>query len=115
MARVKIKVKNSQEGQNKIQLLRILSQNQVYATKIITLPDGYVVLTKSDDDLDIIFSKDIKAILTEANFSPLVPPELKAKRSVILFRVDDHIYNNSAEEIKGELINENTWIRDDIE
>lgn len=77
MAIVKMKIKNSQDNKNKIKLFQILSQNNIHATKILTIQDGYVVIPRTD---------------LEAEFSPLLPPQLKAKRSVILQRVDDFIY-----------------------
>lgn len=60
MARVKINHKNAQDGKNKITLLRILSQNKLYVTKIINVLDGHVMIRNSDDDLNNIFSEEIK-------------------------------------------------------
>lgn len=113
MARVKIKCQNSKDKDKKIALLQILSLNQVYATRVISMPDGFVVLTNTDNDLDTIFRRDVKNSLNESHFTPIVPPELKAKMTVIRVRVDDYIYGNNTDEIKEELIRENNWIAED--
>lgn len=49
------------------------------------------VLTRTDDDLDSIFNKDVKTRLSEAQFTLQILPELKVKRSIILQRVDDYV------------------------
>ena len=114
MARVKIK-QTSPTTTTKIKLLQTLSLNLIYATKIIPVNDGYIVLTRDDDDLDKVFLKDCLQALQQENFTPILPPELRAKRSVVVFKVEDHIYERSEDEIKEEMENQNDWIDDGID
>lgn len=51
MEKIKIKINNANE-QKKLKLLEILSSNEIYATKIITVSDGFIVLTASEQELD---------------------------------------------------------------
>ena len=44
-----------------------------------------------------------------------MPPELKRKKSIIITRVDDIIYDRSIDEIADELANENTLIGEEID
>lgn len=99
MGRIKVKIRNPNE-EKKMMLLRILSCNNVYATRLIQINDGFNVITQTDQDLDKIVSKVIAKDLREADFQPITPPELKLKRSVILTRVDDYIYKHNENEIK---------------
>lgn len=116
MTRVKIKFKNPQEGRLKRVLLQTLSESNIYATRIITTSDGYVVLTKTDEDLHKILAQEVISEFKQHDFNPITPPEFKAKGSVILQRLDDYIYNNTVEDITTELADQNEWIgEEDIE
>ena len=44
-----------------------------------------------------------------------MPPELRARKSVIIPRVDDIIYEYNAVDIGDEIMRENTWIGDQLE
>ena len=114
MARVRIKHLDPSPT-TKLKLLKTLSENQIYATKIITTPDSFVVLTRTDDEIDKIFKLQCSTALKEAGFEPIIPPELRAKRTIIIFNVDEFILSNTEQEIKEELIRENGWINGGIE
>lgn len=114
MTRVKIKSKGTATRERKIKLLEVLCSNGIHVTKIFTAFDGFAVLLLNEDHADTIFSTKIKEELQKYDFQPLLPPELKVKKSVIVTRLEDLIYERDEEAIKQELINNNTWI-DDIE
>ena len=90
MAKVKIKHKNPSPAV-KAKLLECLSKNMIYATQIIDIKEGYIVLTRSDLDLDKIFQGECNDDLRKEYFNCVLPPELKAKRTVIIFNVPEHI------------------------
>ena len=116
MPKVKIKHKHSKDGKNKILLLQILAENHIYATRIPTTFDGFIVLTRTDEDIEKILSKELSIKLKSKSFLPVIPPELKAKRTVIMTRLDDYIYKNTLDVLTEELIANNEWIsEDDIE
>ena len=110
MARIKIKSGSSKDPDRLNQLLELLSKNDIYATKILPAPDGFVVVTENEAELDRIFNNTTDKELINNQFTPLIPPELKAHRSVLIFRIDDHIYNNNEESILQELQEQNQWI-----
>lgn len=110
MARVKIKTHNSKDPARKSKLLEILSSNNIYVTRIITNPDGFVVLTDSETELDKIFNNKTDKMLENNNFQVQIPPQLRENRSVMAFKIDNHIYQNSEEDIIEELSNKNEWV-----
>ena len=109
MARVKIKHPDPSPT-TKLKLLRTLSENIIYAIKLIPINDGFILLTRTDDEVDKVFKSDCQKTLQQQGFEPILPPELRAKRTVILLNVDDYIASKSEQEIEEELIRENGWI-----
>lgn len=87
MARVKIKFKQPNERPYKIKLLEILSSNCIYVTRIMVIRDGYIVLTRNDEGTENILSKDVANQLRTKGYNPITPPEMKAKRTVIVTRL----------------------------
>ncbi len=110
MSRVKIKSRGPIDRDRKLKLIEILSINEIHVTRIFTANDGFAVLPLSEKYGDKIFTKDIKSLLEQEGFNPLMPPELRVKKSVILTRIDDIIYEKGTEEIKEELVRKNSWI-----
>lgn len=95
-------------------MLKTLSQNLIYAKRIIDVNDGYVVLTRNDEDLDKIFQGNCLKEIKKYDFTPILPSELRAKTTVLIFSVDD-IYSDMEKYTEHELINKNEWITEGIE
>ena len=68
-------------------------------------------LCNSSDDLDTLFSPSCISELETVGCKPILPPDLKAKRSVILRRCDDQILNRKEEDIKSEIEQQNGWVK----
>ncbi len=88
---MKIKSEDTTQG-NRIILLRTLSANIIYATRIITVQDGFIVLTRSDEEVDKIFQQKTQQELINNRFLSILLPELKAKRTVLIFNTVEYIY-----------------------
>lgn len=110
MARLKIKSPNAKDPKRR-ELLEILSLNDIYVARIIPTNDGFVILTHNDEELDKIFNNTTDKQLLKKNFSPIIPPQLKATRSILIFRVDNNIFAHDENEIK-EIIERNEWAED---
>ena len=54
-----------------------------------------------------LFSSRCISELEAVECKPILPPDLKAKRSLILWRCDDHILNQSEEDIKSKIEKQN--------
>lgn len=85
MARVKIKSTNLKDPRRIAKLLKILSCNDIYAIRLISVIDEFVVWTSNDEELDKLFNSNIDKKLEENEFFPQIPQQLKANRSVLLF------------------------------
>ena len=109
MPRVKIKTASSKDPRKQQSLLEVLSKNDIFITKLIPLSDGYAVITNNEDDLDRIFNPITLDDLIKKDLHPLIPPELKANRSIIITNVDNYIYNNTEDQIKEEIHDKNPW------
>lgn len=92
MARLKIKTHDAKDPSKKTELLSILSWNEIYVTRIISTNDGFIILTYNEEELDKIFNNTVDKQLQDNNFTPIIPPQLKANRSVLIFRVDNYIF-----------------------
>lgn len=90
---VKIKSPNAKNTDKKYKLLQILSKYVIYATKIITVTDGYIVPTSNEADQDKIFNNKTDQKLKRENLTPQILLELKVKRSVLIFKVGNHVFS----------------------
>lgn len=68
------------------------------------------MLTFKDADLDNIFNGTTNTDLSNNDFTPLIPPKLRANRSVVIFKVDNHIFQNTEDDMIRETENKNEWI-----
>ena len=114
MTQIKIKYRGTINRESKIKLLEILCSKEIHVVKIFNANDGFAIITLSEDHADKIFSKEVKQQLENNGFSANIPPELKVKKSVIVTRVDEEIYDRNEDEIVEELIAKNNWIGDEI-
>lgn len=110
MARVKIKSQNPKDPRRRTKILEILSCNDVYVTRLIPVNDGFVIITSNNNEMDKIFNKETDKQLQENDFWPQIPAELTSNRSVLLFRVDNHIHDNTERSIKEEIQRQNEWV-----
>ena len=115
MTRVKIKCRGTPDRDRKRKLLEILCSHEVRVTRVFHANDGFTVLALNEEYGDKIFSNDVKSRLVEGGFTPMMPAELRVKKSVILTRVDDAIYEWGTDEIFEELKEKNTWIGEDLD
>ena len=109
MAKVKIKAANANDERRKHKLLEILSKNKIFARKIHTVNDGFIAITEEREQ-DKIFNNKTDDEMKKEGFYPQIPLELKAKRSVLVFRVDSHTFDKEEEAIKTEIEKENEWV-----
>lgn len=110
MARVNIKTTNPKDPRRTTKLLEILSSQDIYIIRLLSINDGFVALTCSDEDLDKVFNSDTEKKLVENDFRPQMPPQLRALRSVLLFKVENHIFENSEKDILAEIESKNEWV-----
>lgn len=91
MTRVKISHPSSSKSA-RLLLLQNLSKHLIWATRIIPINDGYIVLTASDEHIDHISKTDAVKELIKDNFSPILPPDQRSKGTILAFNADEHNY-----------------------
>lgn len=114
MARIKIKTK-AKNQQTREQLLHLLASQDVYATNIIEARDGYCVTVLKQEEQDAIFTPECQAALATLDFISITPPELKAKKTILMFNCPDEVTRNSGEDIKEEIYRVNAFTKNMIE
>ena len=109
MGRVRFKVSHPGDLGVRRRLLDKLSALGIKITRIIPAREAVIVLTATENDADAIFQDDVPDRLSAEGFTPLIPPELRAQRSVICSGLDDLVYDHTAEEIASEVTRQHTW------
>ncbi len=101
MARIKLKTKKKAQ-EEKRSPLQILANQDVFATNIYEAHDGFVVTINNHipNEIDKIFGPTSLQDLTAQDFQAILPPELKSKRSVLLFNCPEEITRHAKEDIK---------------
>ena len=104
MARLKIKSKlNSKEKKKQLLLLEILAPAGVYANALHETKDGLIITTSTDNEADKILEPHIRKKLEEKGFTPILPQEVKSRRTVICQKVEDIAFDNSTNDIADEI------------
>ena len=93
-----------------MKLIEILSKRDKEVSRVFTTNDGFAVITINEHHADNIFKQETKQDLASNEFSPVMPPQLRAKKSVINPRVDDVIYEKNIADIGEEIAKKNEWI-----
>jgi len=110
MATIKVLVKvNSKILCSKRNLLLLCNEHSVKIIKITPSGDDFNVFCLNAIQTEKLFSDEMLQTLTNSGFSPILPAELKANRSVLVRNVDPHIFENTVVDIKDELGRCNDW------
>lgn len=80
-------------------------------TRIFKTNEGFKAICRDEHDADKILSKNARDELENIGLQVLIPPELKAKRSIFIKQLDQIIGAKSAEAIKEEIESQNDWIK----
>ena len=114
MIRIKFKYRGSINRESKQKLLGILASNGINVVKPFLVSDGFALLIEHEHHADKIFTNEIKQELEKNGFTANIPPQFKVKKSVLLTRLDEEIYDRDEDTIIAELKAQNVWIGDDI-
>lgn len=111
MGRIKIRHNlDPRDNNTKLKLLELLTPHKVNICKLTSTNDGSLVaVTATDADADRLLDNSTLKTLNDAGFDPILPPEVRSRRTVICHRIDEIIYNNSHQEISDEIERKHTW------
>ncbi|KAK3892023.1 hypothetical protein Pcinc_004112 [Petrolisthes cinctipes] len=113
MARIKIKHKlDPNDRMAKQKLLEALANSNINICNLISTQDGSIVaVTATDNDADTLLNYNNVQELNKAGFDPILPPEVKSRRTVICQRVVELIYEHSKNDIENEIETKNDWAK----
>ena len=104
-----IKVKAKCASEKKKSILNICANLCVKILKILSVEEGFNVIVESSVEADKLFSDSASTLFSAESVTLLLPPELRASRSILMFNVDSLIYNNDCEDIKADILHRNDW------
>lgn len=82
-------------------------------SRIIEANEAYIVVCLEDDDVDKTISTRVNDELKDTCFDVVVPPPLRAKKSIIVRRLDQEVTSYSIDEIKQDIEERNIWAKTD--
>lgn len=111
MARIKIKHRlDPNDRQTKQKLLETLAQGNINICNLITTRDGSIVaVTATENDADLLLKTNMINTLQKEGFEPILPPEVRARRTIICYGIDELIYDHSKNDIEDEIEEKNPW------
>jgi len=114
MASCKVFIKcNNTRLCTKQNLLLVCDKYSVKITKVVPAGSDFNVFSNAVGEIEKFFGDEMNSSLTTSGFSPVLPAEIKASRSVIIHRVDPDIFDESTENIKLEVLRCNDWCKID--
>lgn len=112
MGRIKIKCDgNPKERRSKLKLLEILAPAEVYATALHEAYDGYIVITATDKEVDKILEPAVTQNLKTQGFTPILPQEVKSRRTIICYMVEQTAFENTENDIADEIEYKQDWAK----
>ena len=109
MIKVKIKT-NSAAAPKRETLLNAISPFNVKCSKLQLFNDFFLLWCSCDSDVDNLFSSECIEALGSLSCVPQLPPEMRAKRTILLRYVDDLIHQKDENDIANDLQQRNAWL-----
>ena len=111
-AAIKVRIKAELESlATRVNFLKICANFKIKIEKIIPINIDFLIFCSEIHDAEKIFDSEVTAGLSACTFTLLIPPEIKANRSIILRRVDRLICDSSTQVIKSEIETYNDWAK----
>lgn len=111
MPRLKITCNGDpKDRRNKLKLLEILAPADVYANELYEAHDGYII-NASEREVDTVLESTMTRTLQDQGFFPILPPEIKAKRTIICYKVEQTAFEKTNNDIADEIENKQEWAK----
>ena len=96
---------------DKKEVYKVLFVNNVDIKHILKTPVGFSVITDDPKSVEKILSSGIVSKLEEINLKPIAPPELQARKTLVIRGVDEMVGSHTAEATKTEIEAQNPGIQ----
>ena len=80
-------------------------------TRLTPTKNGFYANTDDLHAIDTLTSSRAIDTFRKINITPVIPPEQRSKRTIFIRQLDSYAGQHSAEQIKQEIENKNTWIK----
>ena len=84
---------------------------QVAFNRIIEIKNNFLVITRNQTDADKLLRSEMTKKFEERGYDLVAPPELRAKKTIFIRKLDRHIGDRNSDEIKTEIETQNTWAK----
>jgi len=98
---------DTQRPNHRLSLLKLLKDLDLQPTNIIPRNNSFLVIFKHNFNQDVLFSQHTIAKLRELDCSLVEPPSLRARRTILVFRVDPYVYDEDPEDIRRDIESSN--------
>ena len=95
-------------------LQRTFNITQIPAVRCVKVHNGFKIFVARAEQLSAYLSSDGRAKLAKAGFHPQLPPETRARCTVVARRVDKTVQNRTIDEIKQEVTTKNSVSVQDV-
>lgn len=112
MSSKRVRVRSLEGGtsaQRKTTLRGLLFNNGVKFSRLIEANEAFIAVCLEENDVDAMISVKVKDILEVNKFEVIIPPPLRARKSIVIRRLEPEIVANDERDIKHEIQNFNEW------
>lgn len=95
----------------KSRILSFCVSLEIKVIKLLNVADGFILFCVSRGDADKLFTGEGALLFSGVDAELVMPREVRANRSVLVFRVDNHIFNRGEDAIKIGIESENNWCK----
>lgn len=112
--RVKLRLSDRGKATTRQQIMDVaFTKLQVPFTRLFDMKDGYKAVCRNSEDADVLLSREGVSEMEKIGVQVIMPPEIKAQRTVFIRQLDYEFGKHSAVEMKENIENYNDWIKID--
>ena len=114
MSTTRVKVRPLEGGtstDNKNGLCNAIYEQGIKFSRIIPTGDTFIVVCLSEDEVDKLIATPTSTELKSKKFEVVIPPHLKAKKTVIVKRLDRDLTVQSVEALSCDIEQRNHWAK----
>ena len=108
MPRVRIKDNRPNGPERRNTLWKCIHESNIIIYKVEKANDAFIIIA-SDETVEELTTAPKKQIFSKEGYEVLNPPELTAKKTVVITSVDEYITGHTKEAIQSEIARSNTW------
>lgn len=114
MQTIKIKCTLENSSAQWTQIMKLLSNFEIRPLKLVPCSGGYIAHINDIDECEKLLSEPVVEALQAVSCVPVTPPQIRAKRTIVLHAVDGHILRDTTNEQLLESLSEtNAWLKID--